>query len=349
MYQYKNHIILSGTSILEALKVLNNLGKYAISFVVDSNNKLLGSLTDGDVRRGLIEGVELKQPVDDIIQLNPRFIRKGDHNIKKVIEYRENNYRIIPILDKDNCVVNVINFGVLKSYLPIDVVVMAGGKGKRLRPLTEKTPKPLLEVADKPILEHNINHLSRFGMDDFWISLNYLGKQIEKYFGNGNQINLNIEYIWEDEPLGTIGSVSKITSFIHDYVLVTNSDILTNLDYEDFFLKFLEQDADFSVVTIPYKVDIPYAVLDTMDGLILSLKEKPTYTYYSNGGIYLMKREIIDRIPKDSFFNATDLLEKLIKENKKVLSYPFDGYWLDVGKPEDFEKAQKDIHNIKLV
>lgn len=328
--------------------MLNKLAKDAISFVVDENDRLIGSLTDGDVRRGLINGAELDQPVDDIIQSNPRFIRKGDQDIQKVIEYRENDFKIIPILDHQDRIVNVINFGELKSYLPVDVVVMAGGKGTRLRPLTEETPKPLLKVGDKPILEHNIHRLSLFGMDDFWITVNYLGEQIEGYFGNGNLKNLNINYIWEDEPLGTIGSVSKIDNFIHDYVLVTNSDILTNLDYEDFFIRFIEEDADFAVVTIPYKVDVPYAVLETSNGHVMNFKEKPTYTYYSNGGIYLMKREVTEGIPKNSFYNTTDLMEELIAEGKKVLSYPLSGYWLDIGKPEDFEKAQEDIKTIKF-
>lgn len=348
MRHYKEHLILSGISIREALKVLNKLAKDAISFVVDENDRLIGSLTDGDVRRGLINGAELDQPVDDIIQSNPRFIRKGDQDIQKVIEYRENDFKIIPILDHQDRIVNVINFGELKSYLPVDVVVMAGGKGTRLRPLTEETPKPLLKVGDKPILEHNIHRLSLFGMDDFWITVNYLGEQIEGYFGNGNLKNLNINYIWEDEPLGTIGSVSKIDNFIHDYVLVTNSDILTNLDYEDFFIRFIEEDADFAVVTIPYKVDVPYAVLETSNGHVMNFKEKPTYTYYSNGGIYLMKREVTEGIPKNSFYNTTDLMEELIAEGKKVLSYPLSGYWLDIGKPEDFEKAQEDIKTIKF-
>lgn len=348
MRHYREYFMSSGTTIREALKILDRLAQDSISFVVDTNDKLIGSLTDGDVRRGLIQGAELEQVVDNIIQTNPRFIRKGDQDIKKVVEYRENDFKIVPILDKDDRIINVINFRELKSYLPVDVVIMAGGKGTRLRPLTENTPKPLLEVGDKPILEHNIHRLSLFGIDDFWISVNYLGEQIEEYFGNGNHKNLNIEYVWEDEPLGTIGSVSKIDNFIHDYVLVTNSDILTNLDYEDFFLRFKEEEADFAVVTIPYKVDVPYAVLETTNGHVMSFKEKPTYTYYSNGGIYLMKRELTDRIPKNSFYDTTDLMEELIAEGKKVLSYPLSGYWLDIGKPEDFEKAQKDIKSIKF-
>jgi NDP-sugar pyrophosphorylase family protein len=166
--------------------------------------------------------------------------------------------------------------------------------------------------------------------------------------GNGEDKNINISYVWEDNPLGTIGSVSKIQNFQHDYVLISNSDLLTNLDYEHFFLEFLKQDADMGVVTIPYQVSIPYAVLETNNGSIINFKEKPTYTYYSNGGIYLVKRSVLNRIPKDKFFNATDLLEVLILEGKKVFSYPLLGYWLDIGCHEDFEKAQRDIKNIKF-
>ncbi len=277
-----------------------------------------------------------------------RYLRKGESDIKKVIEYREGSFRILPILDKDDRVVNVINFREIRSYLPVDAVIMAGGKGQRLHPLTEKTPKPLLKIGNKPIMEHNIDRLSLYGIDDFWVSVKYLGEQIEAYFGNGQDKNINIEYVWEAEPLGTIGAVAEINNFEHDYILVTNSDLLTNLDYEHFFLDFLSQDADLAVVTIPYQVNIPYAVLETLNGNVKSFKEKPTYTYYSNGGIYLMKKSALQFIPKGKFFNATDLIEILIEDMKKVVSYPLSGYWLDIGKHEDFEKAQNDFKQIKF-
>ena len=348
MRHYKEHLIVTGTSIRDALSILDKLAQDAICFVVNDELKLLGSLTDGDIRRGLIAGIELDDTVDSIIQKEPKFLRKGDYDLNKVIEYRDNNYKVIPIVTKKGKIINVINFRHLKSYLPIDVVMMAGGKGTRLRPLTEKTPKPLLKVGEKPILEHNITRLALFGMDDFWISVNYLGEQIEEYFGNGSDNNLKINYVWEKEPLGTIGAVSKIKDFEHDTVLVTNSDILTNLNYEDFYLRFVEENADFAVMTIPYKVDVPYAVLETDNGHVVSFKEKPSYTYYSNGGIYLMKRELVNHIPANSHFNTTDLMEELIAKGKKVISYPFSGYWLDVGKHEDFAKAQTDIKKLDI-
>ena len=345
---YKEHLILSGRKVKEALVALNELSQDAILFVVDSDDKLIGALTDGDVRRGLIKGYTIDSCIDEIIQDNPRFIIKGENNLEKIIEYRDGDFRIVPVVDENHRVINVINFRRIRSYLPIDAVIMAGGRGLRLQPLTDTIPKPLLKVGNKAIMEHNLDRLALFGIDDFWISVKYLGEQIENYFGSGHKKNVKIEYIWENEPLGTIGAVSQIDNFEHDYVLITNSDILTNIDYEQFFLDFLKQEADLAVLSIPYQVSIPYAVLETSNGQIKSFKEKPTYTYYSNGGVYLLKKEMLNFIPKNSFFNATDLIEELIKNNQKVVSFPFSGYWLDVGKHEDFEKAQIDIKHIAL-
>lgn len=348
MRNFREHLLPTQSTIREALIKLQDLAKDAILFVVDKDDKLLGSLTDGDIRRGLINGVEVSGIVNKIIQPNPKFIRKGEKNLEKIIEYREGNYRILPVLDNNDLVVNVINFRIIRSYLPVDAVIMAGGKGTRLRPLTENTPKPLLKVGDKPIMEHNLDRLALYGIDDFWVSVKYLGEQIEDYFGDGSNKSINLRYVWEDKPLGTIGAVSKINDFSHDYVLLTNSDLLTNLDYEHFFLDFKKTDADLAVVTIPYQVNIPYAVLETSNGHVVNFKEKPTYTYYSNGGIYLIKKTALNYLPKEDFFNATDLMEKLIAEGKKVVSYPLSGYWLDIGKHEDFEKAQKDLQQIKF-
>ena len=348
MNNYNKHLLAKGSIIRKALERLDFLAKDAIIFIVDDKNMLVGSLTDGDVRRGLLKGYTIEDKVDDIIQPYPKFIRKGERDINKVIEYRENNYRIIPILNDSDEVVNVINFRETKSYLPVDGIIMAGGRGERLRPLTDNTPKPLLKIGDKPILEHNLDRLRLFGIDDIWITLRYLGEQIEAYLGNGNEKNVKIQYIYEQEALGTVGSVSQIRNFVHDYVLVTNSDLLTNIDYENFFLDFLKNDADFSVVTIPYHVNIPYAVLETSNGHVLSLKEKPTYSYYSNGGIYLMKRNLTEMIPIKKQFNTTDLMEQLIANGKKVVSYPLNGYWLDIGRHEDLEKARQDITSIIL-
>jgi dTDP-glucose pyrophosphorylase len=346
---YKKRLVNKDSTILEALAVLNEIAQEPIAFIVDDYHTLLGSLTDGDIRRGLLKGLVLSDKVHEIIQPNPVFIRKDSYDIKDIVEYKRRNIMVIPVVDQQNKIINIISMRQLRSYLPIDVVIMAGGKGERLMPLTENTPKPMLKVGESPILEHNIKRLQQYGVDDFWISINYKGDIIREYFGNGMESNVNIDYVTEDQPLGTIGSVSKIIDFKHDHVLIMNSDILTNIDFEHFFLDFVEEHADLSVVSIPYKVSVPYAVLENNERSITGFSEKPTYTYYSNGGIYLIKKQlIIDNIPKNTFFNATDLIEKLVEQGKKVISYHLSGYWLDIGKHEDYIKAQEDIKSIRF-
>lgn len=348
MRSFKDHLIPKSFIIKDALKRLDNLAKDAILFVVDDNNKLLGSLTDGDVRRGLLKNKTIDDSVTEVIQANPKFIRKDKYSLDEIINDRENNFKVIPVLNEKDEIINVINFRLLKSYLPIDVVIMAGGKGKRLQPLTNKIPKPLLPIGEKPIIEHNIDRLALFGIDDFWISVNYLGEKIENYFENNSKKNISIKYVWENQSLGTIGAVSKINNFKHDYVLITNSDILTNLNYEDFFIEFINKNADLAVLTIPYNINVPYAVLETSNGKVIEFKEKPSYTYYSNGGIYLVKKSMLKYIPKDNFFDATDFMQILLDNNHNVISIPFSGYWLDIGKHEDYEKAQLELSNINF-
>jgi len=345
----KKHILPSSSTIKDALVRLDILSKDAIIFIVDSNEKLIGSLTDGDVRRGLLKDVVIDDCVLKIIQPEFKFILKDNFDIRSIIKLRDDNYKVLPIIDSEGNIVEIVNFRLQKSYLPLDAIIMAGGRGTRLKPLTDNTPKPLLQVGEKTIMEHNVDRLSLFGINDFWFSVNYLGEQIEDFFGTGNDKNRSIEYIWEDFPLGTIGAVSKIKNFKHDHILITNSDILTNLDYENFYLDFIEKEADLSIISIPYTIEIPYAVLESsVDDIINGFKEKPNYTYKSNGGIYLIKKCHLDLIPENTFFNATDLIEKLIAKNKKVISYSLSGYWLDIGKHEDYKKALKDVNNISF-
>lgn len=349
MEKFDKYLIGDNASIREALIQLDKLAADATLFVVSEGNKLVGSITDGDIRRALIAGKEASGSVQNVMNTTAKFVRKGENALRKLIEFRTKNILIIPVLEKDSdTICNVINLRVHRSYLPIDAVIMAGGKGQRLRPLTEETPKPLLEVGGTPIIERNIDRLGIYGIDDINISVNYLGEKLENYFGDGSQKGLNINYVWEDSPLGTIGAVGKIEEFQNDFILVMNSDLLTNIDFESFFMDFIDSNADLSILSIPYTVDVPYAVLETDDQKIISLKEKPRYTYYSNGGIYLMKKEVLQRIPKNAFYNATDLIEELIEDNKFVKTYPLVDYWLDIGNHDDFKKAQSDVHRIKF-
>lgn len=348
MYPLLNHIAHTTTNVRDALKMLDILGSDAILFLVDDNNKLLGSLTDGDLRRGFIKGLGFEDHLSKFIQPNPKYIKQGKYNVKEIIALRERFFTVFPVVNAQMQIINVVNFRHQKSYLPVDALIMAGGRGERLKPLTDTTPKPLLKVGDKPIIEHNIDRLNTYGIDDIWISVQYLGNQLVEYFKDGSEKALRINYVWEENALGTAGALALVDGFIHDHVLMMNSDLLTNIDFEDLYLFFEEQQADFVVACIPYNVNIPYAVMETHDKMVTGFKEKPTYTHYSNAGIYLMKKEVIDLVPKNEAFNATDLMEQLIQEGKKVVAYPLLGYWLDIGKHEDYHKAQQDIKQIKF-
>jgi len=348
MRDYREHLVHKEDTLKEALGRLDKLAADAILFVVDEESRLLGSLTDGDVRRGLLQGKGIEEKLVNYIQPHPKSVNKANYSLPEIIKLREQNFKVLPVLDADRQIVNVINFRFQKSYLPLDVLVMAGGRGSRLQPMTDTVPKPLLKVGDKAIIDHNIDRLSAFGIDDFHISVRYLGEQLEDHYNAKDLNGTKVNFVWEEKALGTLGAASLIEDFHHDYVLITNSDILTTLDYEDFFLDFLEKEADMAVATIPYQVNVPYAVMETTNHHVVSFKEKPTYTYYSNGGIYIVKKELLKKIPKNSFYNATDLMESVIEDGGELVSYPIRQYWLDIGKPEDFEKAQADIKHLNL-
>ncbi|MBN3518670.1 nucleotidyltransferase family protein [Algoriphagus lutimaris] len=348
MQTFHKHILNINSSVKEALKQLDSLASDAILFLVDGESKLLGSLTDGDLRRGFIRGLDFESHLTEFIQANPKYIQQGKYDLNEIIELRKKHFSVFPVVNAQMQIINVVNFKHQKSYLPIDVMIMAGGRGERLKPLTDHTPKPLLKIGDKPIIEHNIDRLVSYGVDDIWLSVRYLGDQLVDYFGDGSKKGIRIKYVREEEPLGTAGALGLVKDFVHDDVLMMNSDLLTNIDFEDFYMFFEREKADFAVACISFQINVPYAVMETENKRVIGLKEKPTYTHYSNGGIYLMKKEIIDQFPKEKHYNATDLMESLISQGKKVVAYPLVGYWLDIGKHDDYKKAQQDFNQIKF-
>lgn len=335
----EEYIINCESSIKDALIKLDKLNGDGVIFIINNDNILLGSLTDGDIRRGLLQGLKLDDLALSVANLAPKCLIEKSIDINIISIFREKKLKIIPIVNLQNKIIQILDFKKNRSYLPFDVVIMAGGKGERLRPLTENTPKPLLKVADKPIIEHIFERLLFFGVRDFTISINYLGHQIKDYFSSKKIENVNLQFIEEKIPLGTIGSVSLIENFNNEYVLLTNSDLLTNLDYENLFQEFLKSNSDMAIVSIPYEVKIPYAVLEINNGLVTSLVEKPQYTYYSNAGIYLFKKHLLKRIPYNSYYNATDLVEEVIKIGGTIFNYSLNDLWIDIGTHSDFEKA----------
>lgn len=346
---HKKHIILENDTIKSALTMLDDLAVDAILFTTNSKGKLTGSLTDGDVRRGFMRGANIEDPVSSVSFKKPKSIKGEQLDIEELVAFRDKKVGIVPILDSQNTIIDVVNFRLRKSLLPIDVVIMAGGKGMRLRPLTEKTPKPLLKVGDKTILEHNLQRFESYGVTSINITTNYLANQIHDFVrALSPKFRTKMETVQEDSFLGTVGAVRLIKEYTQDVILISNSDLLTNVDYEAFYLDFQRSGADMSVVSIPYHVEVPYAIMDIQDDYLKSFHEKPRYTYFSNGGIYLIKKQLLERIPMDVPYSATDLMQNVINSKGSIRTYAHKGYWLDIGQHQDYNKAKEDIKTLKL-
>lgn len=336
----KNHIISHNKTILEALTAINSLAPDPlVLFVVDDDNRMVGTLTDGDSRRALIAGASVNDKASKIMHRHFNYMKEADANdVEEIHHQKEMQMKLVPILDDNNHIVDILNLHKYKTRLPVDAVLMAGGKGERLRPLTEKTPKPLLPVGEKAIIDHNVDRLISYGVQHISVTVNYLKEQIEEHYQEPRN-GVKIYTVREPKFLGTIGSIKFVPKFFNDTILLMNSDVFTNIDYEDFYIHFQQHEAEMSVAAIPYNVSIPYGILDLDGRNIQGLMEKPKYTYYANAGIYLIKRRALDEIPEDTFFNATDLVEKLIDEGKKVIRYPLNGTWIDIGNPQEYQKA----------
>jgi dTDP-glucose pyrophosphorylase len=335
------YFIQDKSTIKDALVALNNIAHDTLSLlVVDADNQMVGSLTDGDIRRGLISGSQLTDEVNTIMHRDFKFIKQSEFDVAYLKDLREQRILFIPILDDNRHIIDVVNLRKYKTHLPIDAVLMAGGKGERLLPLTEKTPKPLLPVGDKCIIDYNIDRLIFYGVENVNVTVNYLGEQIEEHFAEPRN-GVQVRTYREPKFLGTIGSIKFVENIYNDTVLVMNSDLFTNIDYEDFFLHFKLHDAEMSVAAIPYNVNIEFGILD-LDGCnIKGLIEKPKYNYYANAGIYLIKKRALAEIPEDTFFHSTYLVEKLIAQGKKVIRYPLNGTWIDIGTPQEYAKVKE--------
>lgn len=342
------HIILNSFTILDALNRINNIHEGPlVLFVVDSENKVIGSLTDGDIRRALIKGISVTETVEKAVHRNFNFLRKNvNDDVKNIHIQRELKMKLVPVLDENNQIYEIINLEKYKTLLPVDAVLMAGGKGERLRPLTEKTPKPLIKVGEKCIIDYNIDSLISYGIKNIFVTVNYLGEQLEEHFKEKRD-GIKINTVKEPKYLGTIGSIKLAVSFYNDTILVMNSDLFTNIDYEDFYLHFKEHDADMSVAAVPYIVKVPYGVFNLEGRNIKGVTEKPTISYYANAGIYLIKKELLKLIPENKFYNATDFMSSLINNNYKVIRYPISGYWIDIGQHDELERAKEIAKHIK--
>jgi dTDP-glucose pyrophosphorylase/predicted transcriptional regulator len=333
----------SSDKSLDVLKKLNTQNELSrqILFVIDNDDKVIGSLTDGDIRRALISNFTLESKIDDVCNKNYERVQSINENEFLDLNYfRKKNLKIAPIIDANSRLINIIDLNKTQSVIPVTAIIMAGGRGKRLSPLTDDTPKPLLKVADVYLIEHVILHLIKFGIKEIIISINYLGDKIKDEIGNGEKYGISISYINEEYSMGTAGSISLIDEFNSNSYLITNADVLTDIDFEKMYKSHLENNSDLTVASNEYQVNIPFAVFEMDNNRVISSVEKPIKSYKTNAGIYLVKANEIKKIP-NKFYNMTDLIDDIIDKNGIISTFDIKGYWIDIGRPDDFEKANK--------
>ncbi len=244
MFNYEHHLIKVTSKVRESMSRLNDLGDHLTLFVLDMNSRLLGTVTDGDIRRGLIGDVSFDDTVDKIMNKSFKYLNCNGFTLQEIQVLRAKRVKLLPLIDESGQIVKIVNFEALRSIIPVEAVVMAGGEGVRLRPLTLKTPKPLITIGEKSILDHTLERLMLFGIDNISLIVRYLGEQVIEHCSTPKYRDLKLRFVTEVKPLGTIGGLSLISEFAHDAVLLMNSDVLTNLDLEDFYLEFTKTEAD---------------------------------------------------------------------------------------------------------
>ncbi len=342
----KQNLIGAEASLLEALGRLNALSGSAITlFVTDVSGRLLGTLTDGDIRRALLGGASLDSAVTEAMHTAFRAIGPDDSGaaaVERLRDFRSRGIRLVPRLDADGRPVEIIDLGRTHTRLPLRAILMAGGKGERLRPLTLTRPKPLLEIDGKAIIDYNIEALAACGITDITACVRYMAEQIEEHFA-GPVAGVDVKCVREEQPLGTIGAATLcgIPDGSDGHTLVMNSDLLTTISFEEMYLKHIDTGADATIAVVPYQVTVPFAILDLDGERVSGITEKPSYSHYANAGIYIFSDRLLGRLRPGERADAPDLLADAIADGMRVSYYVIRGSWIDVGSPADFSQARE--------
>lgn len=334
-------------SIREAMRQIEG-NKKGLVFILDQQGILMGSVSDGDIRRGILNGAQLEDPVQSVMNSHPFFINLEEQHAVDLRFFQEKGFKMIPVCDPLGKVVHLLSPEQEKSFLPIEnpVVLMVGGRGIRLEPLTQNIPKPLLKVGNKPILQTILERLFLFGFRNIFLCTNYLSDHIEEFCGDGAAFGLNISYFKEETKLGTIGAVKYLEDRLNLPFLVMNGDLLTSLNYKSVLDFHIENKGDMTIGSASYKTKVPYGVLETKGHQVVSILEKPTYSFRISGGIYALDPKVLELIPKGDFFDITDLMDSLLRKKRAVIAFPIEEYWLDIGQHQDYEQANKDYTNL---
>ena len=348
--------VSSNSSIRDAITCLED-NNAKIALVVDDDKRLLDTITDGDVRRAILAGINLDDSGSSL-----RIRKNSSANYSKAITapigtetsqllkiIKERDVRHVPLVDDNDSVISLVTARELiaNDILPIQAVVMAGGAGTRLRPLTEDVPKPMVNLGGRPMLERSIEQLRESGISRVMVTTHYKGELISDHFGDGDGFGVKIDYVQEDKPMGTAGALSQLEPSDKP-LLVMNGDILTRVDFRAMLDFHVDHNADMSVAVRTHEFIVPYGVMEIENERIIKVTEKPTINHFINAGIYLLNPDIARLVPESGYYDMTELINHLVAEGKKVISFPIREYWLDIGQHSDYEQAEEDLREGKV-
>lgn len=347
MTKFKNVLVSRKLTVKDALLKLNQTG-LQILLVVDSESKLVGTITDGDIRRGLLKGMGLDEAIESIVFVTPTIGYSNESNqdiIKKAVNAKIHQ---IPIVDAKGRVVGLKEIDELlkPAIKPNRVVLMVGGLGTRLHPLTKDTPKPMLMVGDRPILHTIVERFASCGFVNIVMCVNYKAEAIQDYFGNGGKFGVNIEYVFEEERMGTAGALSLLSSKPSESFFVMNGDLLTNVNFESLLDYHQTQEAAATMCVREYDFQVPYGVVNIDGNRVTSIEEKPVHKFFVSAGIYMLSPKILDAIPSGQYYDMPTLFEKLIAQNQSTVSFPIHEYWLDIGRIHEYERANREYNEV---
>ncbi len=342
----KNFLLNHNSTIKDSINAIEK-GKLKIALVLNEDNKLFGTICDGDIRRGILKNYDLNDQITKIVKKNCLTANKNTSQKDLDSIMKENKISHIPILNDEGIFIGI---EVEEEYLPNisfssltnSALIMAGGKGTRLRPLTNNCPKPMLKIQGKPILEIIIERCISSGIRNFFISVCYLSNQIMDYFGDGSKWNVNIEYLTENSPLGTAGALTLLPKNIKHPILIINGDVLTRARFRDIFRYHDEHNAEITICAREHILSSPYGVIEVEGISYKSMIEKPSFKQLVNAGIYVVNPNLISSIQKNKYLDMPDLIDDQKSKNKNILVYPIHEYWIDIGKPDLLNQATYD-------
>lgn len=337
-------IVVSPTATLrEALGVIDT-GALRLALVVGEGDVLIGTLSDGDVRRALIHGLSLEAPVSQAMNRQPRTVLASADRDSVFAIMDQQDLLVIPVVDDDGRLAGLFSHKELLHSVRKDnwVFLMAGGYGTRLRPLTDQCPKPMLKVGGKPLLQAILENYMAAGFHKFYISVHYMAEAIKDYFGDGSRWNATIRYIEELNPLGTAGALGLLPTVEDRPLLMMNGDVLTKVDIGQLLRFHEENGSDLTMCVREYDFTVPYGVVETSGRHVTAITEKPVHRFFVNAGIYVLSPQVVARVGENTKLDMPDLAERLVKEGRDVSVFPIHEYWLDIGRPDDFVQAQAD-------